>query len=59
MISGGQTVFRKSFPLSSRALGDQPGGKSHGEHGWQAGGYMNSLFFFTGGEKAQLTKDKK
>lgn len=42
------------FPLA-----DQPGGKSHGEHGWQAGGYMNSPFFFIQGEKAQLTKDKK
>lgn len=37
---------------------DQAGGESHREHRWQAGGYMNSSFF-TGGEKAQLTKDKK
>lgn len=41
------------------SLADQAGGESHREHGWQAGGYMNSPFFFIGGEKAQLTKDKK
>ena len=28
------------------SLDDQAGGERHREHGWQAGGYMNSSFFF-------------
>lgn len=56
MVFAGQS-FRYVLVIYP-SLVDQAGGESHREHGWQAGGYMNSSFF-TGGEKAQLTKDKK
>lgn len=33
------------------SLADQAGGESQREHGWQAGGYMNSSFFSLGERK--------
>lgn len=33
------------------SLADQSGGESQREHGWQAGGYMNSSFFSLGERK--------
>lgn len=54
MMFTGQCIYYVLVIYPS--LADLAGGESHREHGWQAGGYMNSSLFFHWGRESPINK---